>query len=106
MSALLVSPENTVGQELRNAWIASLESTVILRALAYALLARLENIVMSPPRILALSARLEGTVLSGLPDANLVPSGGLKILRDNPNEKIIITETMNEAAELSVKGNR
>ena len=31
---------------------------------------------------------------------------GLKILRDNPNEKIIITETMNEAAELSVKGNR
>jgi succinyl-CoA synthetase beta subunit len=31
---------------------------------------------------------------------------GLKILRDNPNEKIIISETMNEAAELSVKGNR
>ena len=31
---------------------------------------------------------------------------GLKILRDNPNEKIIITETMNKAAELSVKGNR
>ena len=31
---------------------------------------------------------------------------GLKILKDNPNEKIIITETMNEAAELSVKGNR
>ena len=30
---------------------------------------------------------------------------GLKILRDNPNEKIIITETMNQAAELAVKGN-
>ena len=30
---------------------------------------------------------------------------GLKILRENPNEKIIITETMNQAAELAVKGN-
>ena len=30
---------------------------------------------------------------------------GLKILKDNPNEKIIITETMNQAAELAVKGN-
>jgi len=28
-----------------------------------------------------------------------------KILKDNPNEKIIITETMNQAAELAVKGN-
>ena len=30
---------------------------------------------------------------------------GLKILKDNPNEKIIITKTMNQAAELAVKGN-
>ena len=30
---------------------------------------------------------------------------GLEILRENPNEKIFITETMNQAAELAVKGN-
>ena len=30
---------------------------------------------------------------------------GLEILRENPNEKIVITETMNQAAELAVKGN-
>tara|TARA_B100000902_G_scaffold16349_2_gene19586 strand:+ start:23099 stop:24232 length:1134 start_codon:yes stop_codon:yes gene_type:complete len=30
---------------------------------------------------------------------------GLQILRENPNERIFITETMNQAAELAVKGN-
>ena len=29
---------------------------------------------------------------------------GLEILRANPNEKIFITDTMNQAAELAVKG--
>ena len=29
---------------------------------------------------------------------------GLEILKQNPNEKIFITETMNQAAELAVKG--